>query len=274
MNKDVVTNNTKIFLIPVIVAISSLLLVFFSLVYGWFGPADGVGGDFCEAARDALIKQPSNTLSNFSFVFFGLLAAWQLYKGRFSQNDNSLTRSQFMPLFFCSLAVLLGPGSMAMHASESHLGGYFDMLSMYLVCSLMFSYAVQRAFKMNSLYFILAFAFSLAVCHYFHFKSFAVPIVGFSGSFAFGIFIVTGMLTELYNKLVNKPSISFKWAIYCSLAFIVAFIIWQFGRNDHPWCDPHSLIQAHAIWHILNGVAVYFLFRLYVSEDRQPQATF
>ncbi len=73
---------------------------------------------------------------------------------------------------------------------------------------------------------------------------------------------------EVVNKIKNKPSISFKWAILCSLTFITAFLIWTTGRNDHPWCDPHSLIQAHAIWHILNGLAIYFLFRFYVSENK------
>jgi hypothetical protein len=269
MTTQSTARHIKFFLIPLFFAVSALILVFVSLVFGWFGPAEGVGGNFCEAARDALVKQPSNTYSNFAFIIFGLLAAWQLYKGKFNQYVNSLTRTQFFPIFFCTVAVLLGPGSMAMHASEAKWGGYFDMLSMYMTAALMFSYASQRTFKLSNVQFFIAFVIVLAVCHYFNFSGYEFPIVGFAGNFIFGFFIVSAMGIEVVNKIKNKPSISFKWAILCSLTFIAAFLIWTTGRNDHPWCDPHSLIQAHAVWHILNGLAIYFLFRFYVSESKE-----
>jgi hypothetical protein len=45
---------------------------------------------------------------------------------------------------------------------------------------------------------------------------------------------------------------------------LTAFAIWN-GTKE--WlCDPHSLIQGHAIWHILGAAAAYFLFRYYASE--------
>jgi hypothetical protein len=271
MKQSAVFQNSKIFLIPLFIAITSLLLVYISLLNGWFGPAEGVGNNFCEAARDGLVKQPSNTYSNFAFIIFGVFAAWQLYSGKFNNYVNSLTNSHFFSVFFCSIAVLLGPGSMAMHASEASLGGYFDMLSMYLIAALMFSYATQRIFNFSNIQFLLMFLFVLAVCHYFHFAGFEVPIIGFSGSASFAFFVVTAMIVELVNKLKNKPRISFKWAIACSVSFLTAFLIWTVGWSDHPWCNPDSLLQAHAIWHILCGLAIYFLFRYYVSEDRQIQ---
>lgn len=271
MKQSAVFQNSKVFFIPLFIAITSLLLVFISLVYGWFGEWTGTGNNFCEAARDCLVKQPSNSYSNLSFVFFGLLAAWQFYKGKFNGNSNSLTNSAVVSIFFCSVAVLLGPGSMAMHASEAELGGYFDMLSMYLMASLMFSYAAKRFFRLGTLSYFLTFFIVLAICHYFHFKSIELPVIGFSGSASFAFFVVTAMFIELFNKLIYKPESSFKWAIACSITFIIAFIIWNIGWTDHPWCDPHSLIQAHAVWHILCGLAVYFLLRFYASENISPQ---
>jgi hypothetical protein len=208
-----------LFLIPLGLAIVSLLLVHISLLLGWFGPEEGIGGHYCEAARTGLVKQPSNTYSNLVFMFFGLLSAWHLYKGTFGQNSNSLTRTLFMPLFFCSIVVLMGPASMAMHASESHLGQYFDLLAMYMISSLMFSEAINRIFKLSSLQFFMVFAITLAICHYFHFNEFSIPFIGDSASAAFGFFVVTSMLMELYHKLKNNPSISFRFAIYCSLTF-------------------------------------------------------
>ena len=47
------------------------------------------------------------------------------------------------PAYAC-LVVLLGPGSMAMHATGSELGGNLDMLSMYLVAAFAAAYAAMR----------------------------------------------------------------------------------------------------------------------------------
>lgn len=267
MQTKSIVRQPKIFIIPLIIAITSLIMVHLSLIFGWFGPGEGIGGHYCEASRNGLVKQPSNTYSNLVYMFFGLLFSWNLYRGKYTQNSNSLTRTTFMPLFFCSMVVLLGPASMAMHASESHLGQYFDLLAMYMISSLMFSEAINRIYKLKSVQFFIVFFASLATCHGFHFANFSIPLVGDSGSLVFGFFVVISMFMELYNKLKNNPSISFRFAIYCSVTFLLATYIRTIGKDEHPWCDPDSLIQAHAIWHILTGVAIYFLFRYYVSEN-------
>ena len=55
-----------------------------------------------------------------------------------------------------------------------------------------------------------------------------------------------------------------------SLATILtAFAIWNAAK---AWlCDPRSLIQGHAIWHVLCAVSAYYLYRYYASEaTREP----
>jgi hypothetical protein len=52
-------------------------------------------------------------------------------------------------------------------------------------------------------------------------------------------------------------------------SFMVAFAIWQTGTDTHPACDPDSLIQAHAIWHILSaGATLGFFFFLRTERSR------
>jgi hypothetical protein len=48
---------------------------------------------------------------------------------------------------------------------------------------------------------------------------------------------------------------------------LVASVIWN--ASQHGLCDPHSLLQGHAAWHLLCAVSAYFLFRFYASE-REP----
>ncbi len=49
-------------------------------------------------------------------------------------------------------------------------------------------------------------------------------------------------------------------------SFVGAYAIWLTGTADHPACDPDSLIQAHAIWHLLSALATWSFFRFLRTE--------
>ncbi len=49
-------------------------------------------------------------------------------------------------------------------------------------------------------------------------------------------------------------------------SFIVAYAIWLTGTDEHEWCRPDSLIQAHAIWHLLSAVATWCFFEFLRTE--------
>lgn len=36
----------------------------------------------------------------------------------------------------------------------------------------------------------------------------------------------------------------------------VGILIWSRSRTGGPWCDPNTLIQGHAIWHVMAAWAV------------------
>ena len=52
-------------------------------------------------------------------------------------------------------------------------------------------------------------------------------------------------------------------------SFLVAYAIWQTGTGDHGWCRPDSLVQAHAMWHILSAVATWCFFMFLRTETEQ-----
>ncbi len=45
------------------------------------------------------------------------------------------------------------------------------------------------------------------------------------------------------------------------VVFFGGVVIWAFSRTGGPWCDPRSLIQGHAIWHVVAAVTVELLYR-------------
>jgi hypothetical protein len=49
-------------------------------------------------------------------------------------------------------------------------------------------------------------------------------------------------------------------------SFLVAYAIWLTGTADHEACNPDSLIQAHAIWHLLSAVATWSFFQFFRTE--------
>ena len=60
------------------------------------------------------------------------------------------------------------------------------------------------------------------------------------------------------------------WAGLAS--FLVAYAIWTTGTAEHPWCNPDSLLQAHALWHLLTAFATWSFF-MFLRTERTVAAT-
>jgi len=268
MNK---TRNQLIFLVPLFVALASFTLLLLAVVNGWMGPPQGVGRSFCEAS-DGWIKQPVNTWSNFGFIAAGLAIAWRMWKGAFSENHNAFTQTTFTPVFFSSLVVLLGPGSMAMHATLTRIGGVFDRLSMHLIAGFLVAYSMQRFFGWKPRHFTIVFVVVMAANEWAGAYAWAgayrhhIPLL--SGRSAFFFCIVVTTVFEALNSYVRKLQHEKTWLIYALVSVVIAFVFWSLWRTTSPLCDPRSLMQGHAVWHLLCALSLFFLFRFYVSEHR------
>lgn len=258
-------SNPLVLGIPILTAILSMSLFFISLANDWLGPEGFAGTNFCEASRPGLIKQPANTWSNLGFLIVGLVIAWELFRGRHDRQSNPLTRSLFYSIFFSSLVILLATGSMAMHASTSRVGGFLDMLSMYMVAGFMCAYAMKRYFSLSPVGFVLIFAAVVAGGVWSLNRDITIIFDHF-GSATFAFFITLALLFEALNVFVRKKiRVSF-WSYFGLAALFLALVIWNLSQSDALLCDPSSLVQGHGAWHILCAVSLYALFRYYVSE--------
>jgi hypothetical protein len=257
--------NKLSFLIPLLTALISMLLFWIALVNGWFGAQEPGIGEFCERQHSGLIKEPANTWSNIGFIISGLSIGWALFKGFYNDSANSLTRSRFYAVFFPSLVVFLGPGSMAKHATNAPVGGFFDMLSMYLIASFTVAYASERFFRLKPLHFTIIFSIVLITCIIANFTHCEI-IFGFFGTTAFAFYITLTCILESLNIYIRKMQHQTRWAYLSLGTLLLSFLIWNLTRTGTPLCNPDSVIQGHAIWHGLDALSVYFLFRYYVSE--------
>jgi hypothetical protein len=225
---------------------------------GWLGADVGRGAGFCEAG-DGVVRQPANTFSNVGFVAAGLLIAWHA-----SDRRNGLLAHRRLGTAMACIVVLLGPGSAAMHATQSALGGHLDMLSMYLIAAFAAAYAAMRWLRGGIPLFVAAFAGGIAFCEIIGSWNVELPVVMHPGNAAFASLLVVATALEVVIMLRRETRARHVFA-YASLASIlVAFTVWNATKT---WlCDPRSLIQGHAIWHLLCAVSAYCLYRYYASE--------
>ena len=251
------------------VAVLGVALLWLALARGWLGADVGRGATFCEAARDQLVRQPANTVSNAGFVVAGLLIAWHLARPR--PVDAVLGRS--VGTAYAVLVVLLGPGSAAMHASQSVLGGHLDTTSMYLLASFAASYALSRLRDLSGPGFAALFVVLLVACELVGSWSRPLPVVMFAGNLVFGLLLLAAVTIEVVLAGRADRHIDAGWGLGGLAAMVVAFVIWNGAKEGTPFCDPDSLLQGHAVWHLLGAVAAYCLFRLYASERTVPAAT-
>jgi hypothetical protein len=245
------------------VAVVSVGLLTLAIGQGWLGPDVGRGDMFCEADSGGFLVQPANSLSNFGFVVAGLLVAWRA--GRRDQLGDVLPLLPALPTAFAVVTVLLGPASAAMHATQSALGGHLDLLSMYLIASFAAAYAAMRLLRRRPTFFFQVFLLLVAACELIGTYSHEVPVVHMAGNLAFGVLLVAAVVMEtLLWRRAEGTRTDWRFGAASVCAMVVAFVVWNLAQG--PWCDPHSLLQGHAAWHLLDAVAAYLLFRLYASE--------
>jgi hypothetical protein len=255
---------------PVILTVGtglvSLVLMYLAARDGWLGADVGRGSEFCEAARHGWLKQPANALSNLGFVAVGVLIGWHA-----GHPEGRLARPGLATAYGV-VVVLLGPGSMAMHATQTTLGGHLDMTSMFLVASFAAAYALMRAVGRGSGFFAGVFVVALLACELVERIPTELPVVMHAGNVIFGALLVLTIVVEVRLRR-HTPAGDLRWIIGAVASIAVAFVVWNLSKNGAPLCHPHSLLQGHATWHVLCAVSAYCLYRYWNSAAGQSRSS-
>ncbi len=166
---------------------------------------------------------------------------------------------------YAVVVVLLGPGSMAMHASQTELGGRLDQLSMYLISSFALAYALVRATGRGTGFFLGLFATLLVVCEAAEQVHLDLPVVENTGNLVFALALVSTIVIEAAIRRRGDRSLHLGWVLGALAAIVVAFVVWNLSKDGRPLCDPHSLLQGHAAWHLLCALSAWCLYRYWSS---------
>ncbi len=213
---------------------------------------------FCEADLCAWVVHPAEAWSSFLISAFGIYIIYDAKK-----------KGLPMLWLFGLAGILVGLFSFAFHATMTFWGEILDLGSMYLVVSLAIAFNSKRYFpRMSKKVFTLMYVGMSLGCLA------LLAIHKPMGSTIFALFIIFGVGMEVYmkNKLRSEYQVDYKYLKLCLGTLLFAWGIWWLDILKIV-CDPDNHIwTGHSTWHLLNGVSIYFLYKLYQQLPEMLQA--
>jgi Ceramidase len=213
--------------------------------------------EYCEFNNvDKLFHQCMNTYSNAAYFFFGVLIvliAWEDYKNR-GFTVNSLEQFPLLSALMGFCFIYLSFGSALFHASLTWVGQRVDMNGTYSISITLLGiglYAIlpKNLFTNNlkKLWVIILFTIILL------FIKIALLI---SSSVLIPILILFQLLLIIINYVQFRKERSIIVGI---LSFVLIFIALKIRTLDVQkiGCDPYSLYQGHAVWHLLTALSSF-----------------
>jgi Ceramidase len=215
---------------------------------------------FCEWPRvNSLIVQPANSWSSYGYAFVGFLMI-VLARGRRWQ-------SAFPPIaasVFGVAAIFVGLGSVLLHATLTLWGQFLDVAGMYFTGGFMVvsTLACWRGFsgRQAAVVYVVIVGILLGLLY-------AVPEVR---RWLFAVVLIAAILIEMIFARPRRPGAKVHFYGIGFLIQAVAFMIWNVDQNGLV-CAPNSLLQGHAVWHLLGATALWFTFLYYRSEGTGRQ---
>lgn len=200
--------------------------------------------NFCEAKLCAWVVKPSETWTNISFVIVGLVVIW------LARKEN---RRDLAPIGL--IGVVLGIMSGFFHASGTFIGAWLDISAMHLYTGLGIAFNLRRLKGTPLLPTFLAVVLpSFAVVYALEWAG----IVLFGLQFCFAYYL---------ESRIRVPK-DWRPLIWVAGIFGVALMIWILDITKLV-CNPDNhVLSGHGVWHLLNGLTFYFIYRFYSQFPR------
>jgi Ceramidase len=212
---------------------------------------------FCEAPRTGmLLLQPANTWSSFGYVLIGSLMLALPY-----DRDPDSALSGISGRTLGVTAIVVGVGSGLLHATLTLWGQFFDVLGMYLVGSFLLVSAIARWPRIPD---GTAVAIYAVLCVLLVITLIVAPEVR---RWLFAVLLILAIVLELVFSRRWRPGAKIAFYLWGLTATATAFGIWVLDQ-DGVVCAPHSLLQGHAVWHLLGAASLWLSFKYYRSERR------
>jgi Ceramidase len=204
-----------------------------------------VGGSDCEHIGQGLLAQPANTLSSLAYVVAGLLLL------RRALADRRSTR--LAPAVYAATVVGVGVGSAVFHGPMPAWGRFAHDLSIAAVIAVIIGYDVALARGAPVRDGLAVFSVLVGTC------SVVLAIWPDAANALDGILVATAFVGEVAaarSPAGRATANSRRWIVGLAVLAIGALLN-ALGRTDAPLCDPDSVVQLHAVWHVLTAFVLW-----------------
>ena len=130
---------------------------------------------------------------------------------------------------------------------------------MYLVGLFILLFQLIRTQKLSKDQFIYLFVFLNILSEI---AIFFFPVIR-GGLFA--LIILASVVVELLLKKGSEYKITQDMIIEANLIFLFVYAVWILDKT-HILCNPLSLFQGHAVWHVISAYAGWLMFKAMDSE--------
>ena len=239
-------------------------------------------GPWCERDQpDALLREPANAATDIPFFGYSLYmircAVVDFLNPPLDRTARFSLRSYPALELLCGLLnAIHGFGTFTNHACRCHFGHVLDVWGMFLILSF---YSILQLCTLQvlrhsndtvgiSTSHVVALQAGAAIAlwpasQHFYADSWceAFELIGFIACLLpclLGHFVI-----HRQHKHIQYNIRSVLKAVGCLLAGAVAQSLDQPRHGFPEFCRPDSLLQLHALWHLLTGVALILMFEVY-----------
>lgn len=223
--------------------------------------------EYCELNQtDNFFHQTVNTYSNLAYFFLGMIAILVSFvdaKNKDQSTKNLIQQFPLISFFFGCCLVYLCFGSAFFHASLTWLGQRADMNATYSICITLIGISSYRYFVKRDTTPIFKRIFTL--CLLIIILVFIELHLLISSSILLPFLIIIISIFTVLNYLQNKNNYRIQLTLLSIIFLIAAFILRTLDVKKIG-CDPTSVYQGHAVWHLFTGMSAFMLYWFYRSE--------
>jgi hypothetical protein len=202
----------------------------------------------CESLHEGLLRQPVNARSSLALLGAG---AWILVRAARRDPGDRIEMAAFG-----GGLVIVGAGSVILHGPAPAWGLWFHDLSVLSVLLLLAVRGLGRWFGWDMARRLLVVGAGIVLLAI---ELAALPASTLPTAWVLVLVMGLGELADQRRRLsrpsVQRPSSSTRLRALAAATVAIAGGAYVLGRSGSPLCDPQSLLQWHAVWHVLVAIS-------------------
>jgi hypothetical protein len=198
----------------------------------------------CESFREGLVRQPVNAWSSLALVAAGV---WILLRATRREPGDRAEQAAFG-----GGIAIVGIGSVVLHGPDPAWALWFHDLGVLLVLLVLAVRGIGRVLGWPVSRRLLLVGGGLVVL------AIELAVVPTSTVPAAWALVVVAALGELVAHRRHPSEPGSTRTLLRTLAVVtvaIAGVAYLLGRSASPFCDPSSVLQWHAVWHVLVAVS-------------------